>query len=204
MSAPDVAGGPGAGWDEAQCASALAQLEQLQAQVQTKSTLLNIIADTHKIDDLRLAIPRIIEPFQRPPSAGMFNQYAQGVQGCQNDIKSLHGQWRSPEIQAMFEHTRKSLAANTDLSASSAMPAHGWTEREKKERESQKNNCSESTDDGSTALTDDDVARIVTDFQKSNPSMKLEMSDDGRTMTVRSSFSFLRSLADLSADSSRL
>jgi hypothetical protein len=33
MAAPEVAGDPGAGWDEAQCASALAQLEQLQTQV---------------------------------------------------------------------------------------------------------------------------------------------------------------------------
>jgi hypothetical protein len=34
MAAPEVAVDSGAGWDEAQCASALAQLEQLQAQVQ--------------------------------------------------------------------------------------------------------------------------------------------------------------------------
>lgn len=33
MAAPEVAGDPGAGWDEAQCTAALAQLEQLQAQV---------------------------------------------------------------------------------------------------------------------------------------------------------------------------
>jgi hypothetical protein len=33
MGAPDVAAQPGAGWDEAQCTAALAQLEQLQAQV---------------------------------------------------------------------------------------------------------------------------------------------------------------------------
>jgi hypothetical protein len=33
MAALDVAGDPGAGWDEAQCTTALAQLEELQAQV---------------------------------------------------------------------------------------------------------------------------------------------------------------------------
>jgi hypothetical protein len=33
MAALDVAGDPGAGWDEAQCTRALAQLEELQAQV---------------------------------------------------------------------------------------------------------------------------------------------------------------------------
>jgi hypothetical protein len=33
MATLDVAGDPGAGWDEAQCTTALAQLEELQAQV---------------------------------------------------------------------------------------------------------------------------------------------------------------------------
>lgn len=35
MSASSTAAQPGAGWDEAQCMAALAQLEQLQAQVRT-------------------------------------------------------------------------------------------------------------------------------------------------------------------------
>lgn len=39
MAAPEVAGDAGAGWDEAQCASALGQLEQLQAQVRMMGVL---------------------------------------------------------------------------------------------------------------------------------------------------------------------
>jgi hypothetical protein len=188
MSAPDVAGDRAAGWDEAQCASALAQLEQLQAQVCKLSSLPIITAHTAQIDDLRLAIPRIVEPFQQPPSAGMFKQYAQGVQGSQQDIKTLHEQWRSPEIQAVFERIRKSLVANSDLSASRSMPAHGWIEREKKQHNITKGCDSESMDDGSAALSNEDVARIVADFERSKPNIKLETQDDNRRISVWSAF----------------
>lgn len=144
------------------------------------------LVTTHalQIDDLRLTIPRIVEPFHRPPSAGMFKQYAQGVQGSQQDIKTLQEQWRSPEIQAVFEHTRRSLLANSDLSASRSMPAHGWTEREKKQHNIAKGNHSESTEDGSATLFNEDFARIVADFEKSKPSIKLETQDDNRTISV--------------------
>lgn len=188
MSAPDVTGDPGAGWNEAQCASALAQLEQLQAQVCKLLSLSLVTAHAVQIDGLRLAIPRIVEPFQRPPSAGMFKQYAQGVQGSQQDIKTLHEQWRSPEIQAVFEYTRKGLLANSDLSASRSMPAHGWTEREKKQHNIAKGNHSDSTEDGGATLSNEDVARIVADFEKSKPSIKLETQDDNRTISVWSAF----------------
>jgi hypothetical protein len=84
----------------------------------------------------------------------------------------------------MFEHTRKSMAANADLSASRSIPMHGWTEREKKERDSKKSNRIESTDDNSTTLTEEDVSRIVVEFQKTHPNIKLEMQDDNRTISV--------------------
>lgn len=39
MVASEAAGQPGAGWDEAQCIAALAQLEQIQAQVRDSNEL---------------------------------------------------------------------------------------------------------------------------------------------------------------------
>jgi hypothetical protein len=138
-----------------------------------------------QIDDLRLAIPRIIEPFQQPPSSGMFKEYAQGVRGSQNGIKTLHEQWRSAGITNTFEHTRKSLAANADLSASRSIPRHGWTERERKGRGTHKTSQSESNEESNTTLTDDDIARIITDFQKSHPNIKLEYQDEKHTISVR-------------------
>jgi hypothetical protein len=137
-----------------------------------------------QIDDLRLAIPRIIEPFQQPPSSGMFQQYAQGVRGSQNGIETLHEQWRSTEITDTFEHTRKSLAANADLSASRSIPRHGWTERERKGRGPHKTSQSESMEESNATLTEDDIAQIITDFQKSHPNIKLEYQDEKHTISV--------------------
>ena len=42
MSASEPAAQPGAGWDEAQCMAALAQLEQLQAQVRVHNSLTDL------------------------------------------------------------------------------------------------------------------------------------------------------------------
>ena len=42
MSASEPAAQPGAGWDEAQCMAALAQLEQLQAQVRVHHSLTDL------------------------------------------------------------------------------------------------------------------------------------------------------------------
>jgi hypothetical protein len=115
----------------------------------------------------------------------MFKQYAQGVKGSQNGIKTLHEQWRSAEIMDTFEYTRKSLAGNADLSASRSIPRHGWTEREVKGRDTTKSSRSESTEENNASLTDDDIVRIVADFQKSHPSIKLEYQDENHTISVR-------------------
>jgi hypothetical protein len=141
-------------------------------------------ANTAQINHLRLAIPRVIESFSSPPNAGTYKLYAQGVLGSQNDIKALQEQWRNPETQNIFEHTKKSLSANADLSASASIPSHGWTEREKKERESKKSNGSESTDEGSTFLSDEEIALVVADFQKTYPNIKLDLQDENHTISV--------------------
>jgi hypothetical protein len=106
------------------------------------------------------------------------------VLGSQDDIKSLNEQWKKTETQSTFEHTRKSLAANSDLSASRSIPRHGWTEREKKERDSKESNHIESTDESSASLTDEDISRMVVEFQKAHPTIKLETQDDNRAISV--------------------
>lgn len=114
----------------------------------------------------------------------MFKQYAQGVRGSQNGIKTLHEQWRSTEVLDTFEHTRKSLAANADLSASRSISQHGWTERERKGRNANKNSRSESTEENNATLTDDDIARTIADFQKAYPSIQLKVQDENSTISV--------------------
>lgn len=115
----------------------------------------------------------------------MFKLYAQGVIGSQNGIKSLHETWRSQETQQLFEHTGKSLAGNPDLSASASIPSHGWTEREKKEREAKKSSQGETIDERNPAPTAEDISRIIVEFHKTYPNIKLETRDDNQTISVR-------------------
>jgi hypothetical protein len=131
-----------------------------------------------------LAIPRIVEPFHRPPNPGTFKLYAQGALSSQNGIKNLHAQWKDPEIQSIFEHTRKRLSINADLSASSEIPMHGWVERERKTHSSNKGSASESTDESGSTLTDEDIAHIVVEFGKTYPNIKLETQDVNRIILV--------------------
>ncbi|KAF9697350.1 hypothetical protein EKO04_004859 [Ascochyta lentis] len=170
MSAAEPAPQPDASWDEAQCMVALAQLEQLQAQ----------------IDGLRLAIPSIIEPFHRPPIPATFKLYSQGVIGSQNGIKALNDRWKTPEVQGMLEHARKSYEANPDLSACTFVPAHGWVERERRENDARKGDGEQTSTEGqSDTLDDERISLVVAEVQKAHPSVKLETYDDNRGITTQ-------------------
>ncbi|KAF3036054.1 hypothetical protein E8E12_005036 [Didymella heteroderae] len=165
MSAPDSAAQPGADWDDAKCMAALAQLEQLQAQ----------------IDDLRLAIPRIIEPFHRPPNPSTFKLYSQGVIGSQNGIKALNEAWRAPEVQDILAHTKKSFEANQDLAACASVPSYGWIERERRERESHKGPGENTAiEDHSTKLDDETISRVIAEAEGTQPNIKLQAQNDNR------------------------
>lgn len=179
-----TAGAAGADWDEAQCISALAQLEQLQTQVGTLGTPNQLRSDNQQLEDLRLAMPRIIEPFQRPPNPGMFKLYAQGVLSTQNNIKTLNERWRGSEIQGVFEHTKKSLAANADLSASTSISHRGWTERAKKELESTKSSGRKEINETDLSLTSEEITNIFQEFQKAHPTAKLETQDEVQIISV--------------------
>ncbi|KAH6616732.1 hypothetical protein C7974DRAFT_51087 [Boeremia exigua] len=170
MSASDSTAQPGVGWDEAQCMAALAQLEQLQTQ----------------IDDLRLAIPRIIEPFHRPPNPSTFKLYSQGVIGSQNGIKALNDAWKAPDVQEILAHTRKSYETNTDLSSSISIPSHGWIERERRERESRKGNGQHTAvEDHGDNLDNETILRIVAEIQKAQPNVNIEAQNDNRSIVIQ-------------------
>ncbi|KAF1837282.1 hypothetical protein BDW02DRAFT_157558 [Decorospora gaudefroyi] len=169
MGGPDAAAQPGAGWDEAQCTAALARLEELQAQ----------------IDNLRLAIPRIIEPFHRPPNPMTYKLYAQGVIGSQKGLEALKSQWMQHETQSVFEHVKKSFSADANLSESVTMPSHGWRERARKARESIKKTEGDSVEDIGATLTDEHLSQIIADFSQTHPNLKMEIRDDKRSILVR-------------------
>jgi hypothetical protein len=149
-----------------------------------RKILTHLKADIPQIDDLRLAIPRIIEPFHRPANPTTYKLYSQGVLGSQNGLNSLKEQWRQPEMQSVFEHVQKSFAANADLSDCVSLPSHGWIERERKAKESTKSKGNESVDDPGVTLSDEDISRIVVEFRKTHPNLKLDTQDDNRSISV--------------------
>jgi len=114
----------------------------------------------------------------------MFKLYAQGVIGSQNGIKILQEQWRSAEAQNLFEHSRKSLTTNADLSASTSIPSHGWTERERRQYQAKKNSGDESADESGATLTNEEVLRIISEVQETWPSSKVDIQDDMYTISV--------------------
>lgn len=104
--------------------------------------------------------------------------------GSQDGIKALNEQWKDTQTQSLFEHTKKSLAANNDLAASASIPSYGWTERDKKMRDSKAPSDRKSADESSLALTDEDISQAIADFQKSHTVIKLEPQDNNRTIVV--------------------
>ncbi|KAI2478611.1 Med27 domain containing protein [Pyrenophora tritici-repentis] len=155
MTVANQAAQPGAGWDEAQCTAALALLEQRQAQ----------------INDLRLAIPRIIEPLHRRPSPITWKLYSQGLETSSKGLAAFKEQWRE-------------LQGNPDLTESVSVPSHGWVERERKAKKSTKTK-SEHVEDAGAILTDEEISRIVIEFRKSHPNLKLETTDDNTSISTR-------------------
>jgi len=143
--------------------------------------------DSPQINDLRLAIPRIIEPFHRRPNSTVWKLYSQGLEDSSKGLNTFKEQWSETEMQEILEHVKDSLKANPDLSESVSVPSHGWVEREKKARESTKSTGSESVEDTGATLTNEDISRIVVEFHKSHPNLKLETKDDNSSISVRPS-----------------
>lgn len=185
MAAAETTSQPGGGWDEAQCTAALAHLEQLQAQVDDLQyrRLIRYATNITQVDNLRLAIPRIIEPFHRPANPLTFKLYAQGVIDSQTGVRNLNQDWRAPETQNIFDHTGKSHAANADLSASTSAPDYGWVERERKNLKSLAGGQEESAET-SLSLSSADVARIVEDFKTAHPNIRLDSQNENHLLLV--------------------
>lgn len=143
--------------------------------------------DSPQINDLRLAIPRIIEPFHRPPNSTTWKLYSQGLEAASKGLGTFKEQWNQPEMQNILEHVDASFKGNPDLSESVSVSPHGWVERERKAKESTKSKGSESVEDSGVSLTDEDISRIVVEFRKSHPNLKLETKDDNSSISVRPS-----------------
>lgn len=109
--------------------------------------------------------------------------------GSQNNIKDFRAQWQSQEIQSILDHTKESLNANSDLSAGAELPRYGWTHDEVAEKENaprMKHRIKKGGEHPSS-IGKEEIARILEDFQKANPQLKVVTKGDNRDLMVRQS-----------------
>lgn len=107
--------------------------------------------------------------------------------GSQNGLNALKDQWKLPEVQSTFEHVKQSYGANADLSESVSVPSHGWVERARKAKKITNKSGSDVVEESGTIITDDDISRVVVEFRKTHPGLKLETHDDDHSIHVQSS-----------------
>ena len=118
-----------------------------------------------------------------------FKLYAQGVVGSQNDIKSLNDRWKSPEIQSIFDHVKRSLDINQDLANSATTHPHGWVKRAQGQKQAEKQQDSGDPSERPGAIdSDEEIARIILDFRKRHPDIVLKTQGDNRSISVCSIF----------------
>lgn len=118
-------------WDEAKCKAALAHLEKLQEQARLPSPRFHYTLLTNpQLDDLRLVIPRIIQPLKNPhpTPAHLFEAFKQATHGATNDLNAFRAAWTGQETQEILQQARDSHKANPDLSARVNVPRYGWAE----------------------------------------------------------------------------
>ncbi|KAF2473204.1 uncharacterized protein BDR25DRAFT_323796 [Lindgomyces ingoldianus] len=173
MGSCDIAAQPAAGWDEARCIAALAQLERLQEQ----------------LDDLRLAIPRMVEPFNSDLARGpvVFKAFKQSVIRAQNDMKAFRAQWHNQDNQSILEHAKESYNANTDLSASSQVPRYGWVLQENIESQIPDRiaNGGKKVQDSDATLSIEEISQIIQEFHKAHPNIKIGAKDDNHELLIQ-------------------
>lgn len=117
----------------------------------------------------------------------MFRAFKQGVIGSQNEIKSFRNQWHDQDTQAIFDHARKSMGQNPDLSASAQVQQYGWIEKESREKEAAllRKDGAQEAEEAQVALTQEDISRILDDFHKTYPNLNLTTENGNHNIMVR-------------------
>lgn len=88
-------------------------------------------------------------------------------------------------MQETLARVRRSYEVNSDLSASTAVSSFGWTERERRERESRKGTTQHvAVEDKVERLDTEALSRILAEIHGAQSNVKLEIQDDGRSITV--------------------
>lgn len=117
----------------------------------------------------------------------MFKGFKRSIDQSNAGIKSLRTQWHSSETQELFEHAKESLSKNADLSAAGQVSQYGWTERAASQREAakRKDQGKKVKEEVHVSLSKEEVARMVEEFRKKHPSIKVHAALGGNNFTVR-------------------
>lgn len=120
---------------------------------------------------------------RRASPAHFVKDFTVAAVDAQKRVTTFKAAWRDQETQALFERVRKSLLANSDLSAGARVPMYGWNDSNIVEVKK-----TADVDNGGRALQnggaeDDghfervDVAQVVDDFRRAHPSFKVDVDN---------------------------
>jgi hypothetical protein len=89
-------------------------------------------------------------------------------------------------VQNLLEHSSNSFTANSDLSAGAQVPRYGWKQSHvaNQEPSSRKKNDGKASNDVSGSLDKDEIGRILDDFRKANPPIKVATKDNNQDLMV--------------------
>lgn len=83
-----------------------------------------------QLDELRLTIPSIIEPLRIRHEAPeqLFKAFKQAASDASRALAGFRTAWHDRTTHVIFERTKQSQKANSDLSAGANLPRYGWSE----------------------------------------------------------------------------
>ncbi|OCK85828.1 hypothetical protein K432DRAFT_286118, partial [Lepidopterella palustris CBS 459.81] len=143
-----------------------------------------------QLDELRLTIPRIIQPLRTSHStpAALYQDFRQSALGATNGLKKFRLAWDSEETQNIFEHTKDSQRANMDLSASAGVSMYGWVDTVENEQKANSigSNSIELEKEDRVAVLDENenVAAIVDAFKKEHPKYRITLEAEDQIINI--------------------
>lgn len=87
-------------------------------------------------------------------------------------MKAFRAQWQSPEVQSIFEYTKRSFKENPDLSAGAKVPRYGWAKAGRVQTGVRQSRMDK--EEGVQMVKRGDVENAVLEFRKKYPALKVE------------------------------
>lgn len=121
-----------------------------------------------------------------PSKPPMFHAFKDNLSKAQRDMKNFRSQWQSQETQTMFEHTRRSVAANPDLVPGAQVQQYGWVEMEEKNKDAakKKGNSEERAGETNVHISKEEQEKILGDWKIAHPSIKVEEREGKKDLLI--------------------